>query len=72
MIPDELLPADGEVRLNENRQTTTVTVTNTGDRPVQVGSHAHFFETNRSLKFARGAGGEVRLRLSPRPNEHPL
>jgi urease subunit beta len=42
MIPGELLPADGEVRLNENRQTATVTVANTGDRPIQVGSHFHF------------------------------
>ena len=61
MIPGELLPADGEVRLNENRQTATVTVANTGDRPIQVGSHFHFFETNRSLKFDRKQSYGMRL-----------
>ena len=53
MIPGELLPADGDVQLNENHRTATVTVANTGDRPVQVGSHFHFFETNKALRFDR-------------------
>jgi urease subunit beta len=61
MIPGELLPADGEVRLNENRQTATVTVANLGDRPVQVGSHFHLFETNRALKFDRDQSYGMRL-----------
>ncbi len=61
MIPGELLPADGEVRLNENRQTATVTVANTGDRPIQVGSHFHFFQTNRALKFDREGTFGMRL-----------
>ncbi len=61
MIPGELLPASGDVQLNENRQTATVTVANTGDRPVQVGSHFHFFETNRSLRFDREQSYGMRL-----------
>lgn len=61
MIPGELLPNEGDVRLNENRRTATVTVANLGDRPVQVGSHFHFFETNRALRFDREESYGMRL-----------
>lgn len=61
MIPGEILPADGDITLNEGRDTTSVTVTNTGDRPVQVGSHYHFFEVNDALTFDRGAARGFRL-----------
>ena len=50
MIPGEILPADGEIELNAGRITTTVRVANTGDRPVQVGSHYHFYEVNQALR----------------------
>ena len=63
MIPGEPLPAEGDVELNEARQTTTVTVANTGDRPIQVGSHYHFFETNRALKFDRESAFGTRLNV---------
>src|ERR1700688_2164032 len=53
MIPGELLVADGEIELNVDRKTVTVNVENTGDRPIQVGSHYHFYETNASLRFDR-------------------
>ena len=53
--PGELLVADGEIELNEGRDTVELTVVNTGDRPVQVGSHFHFFEVNRALRFDRRA-----------------
>ncbi|MDX9741430.1 MAG: urease subunit beta [Gammaproteobacteria bacterium] len=53
MIPGELRVADGEIELNAGRETVTVTVANTGDRPVQVGSHYHFYETNAALRFDR-------------------
>lgn len=59
--PGEVLPADGEILLNEGRDTATVTVTNTGDRPIQVGSHFHFFETNRALRFDRTSAFGKRL-----------
>ena len=61
MIPGEPLPNEGEVLLNEGRPTTTVTVSNTGDRPVQVGSHFHFFETNKALRFDREDAYGMRL-----------
>lgn len=51
--PGEVLPADGDITLNEGRETSTVAVENTGDRAVQVGSHFHFFEVNRALSFDR-------------------
>ena len=51
MIPGEILPADGTITLNEGLETITLTVANTGDRPVQVGSHYHFAETNPALDF---------------------
>ena len=61
MIPGEPLPAEGEVVLNEGRETSTLAVANTGDRPVQVGSHFHFFEVNRALRFDREAAYGMRL-----------
>ncbi|WP_336328379.1 urease subunit beta [Halovenus sp. HT40] len=61
IVPGELLPADEEVTINEGRETATVTVENTGDRPVQVGSHFHFFETNPGLDFDREAAYGMRL-----------
>ena len=57
MIPGEVFPAAGEIELNAGRQTVRVTVANTGDRPVQVGSHYHFAETNPGLSFDRDAAG---------------
>jgi urease subunit beta len=53
MIPGEVLTQDGDIVLNADRATVTLTVTNTGDRPIQVGSHYHFFETNPALSFDR-------------------
>jgi urease subunit beta len=61
MIPGELIPADGEIELNAGRPTVTLTVANTGDRPVQVGSHYHFAETNPALDFDRAAARGHRL-----------
>ncbi|MBZ6493326.1 urease subunit beta [Natrinema longum] len=60
-VPGELLPAAEPVRINEGRPTATVTVENTGDRPVQVGSHFHFFEVNPGLAFDREAAYGTRL-----------
>jgi urease subunit beta len=53
MIPGEIITAKGEIELNAGRKTVTLEVANTGDRPIQVGSHYHFFETNPALKFDR-------------------
>ena len=61
MIPGELMPAAGEIELNAGRNIVTVTVANTGDRPIQVGSHYHFFETNPALEFARELSRGFRL-----------
>jgi urease subunit beta len=61
LIPGELLPEPGEIELNAGRPVTTITVANTGDRPVQVGSHFHFFEANSALKFNRDAARGLRL-----------
>ncbi len=61
MIPGEIDTADGEIELNAGRPTLTLAVTNTGDRPVQVGSHYHFFETNAALDFDRAAARGFRL-----------
>ena len=61
MIPGEIIPADGEIVLNAGRETVTLTVANTGDRPVQVGSHYHFAETNAALDFDREAARGMRL-----------
>jgi urease subunit beta len=64
MIPGELLPQDGELELNVGRATITVEVTNTGDRPIQVGSHYHFYETNAGLAFDREAARGYRLNIA--------
>jgi urease subunit beta len=64
MIPGELKPASGEISLNEGRKTVTVQITNSGDRPVQVGSHYHFFETNEALKFERKKAYGYRLNIA--------
>jgi urease subunit beta len=61
MIPGEVICQEGTLTLNEGRETLTLTVSNTGDRPVQVGSHYHFFETNTALEFDRGAAKGFRL-----------
>lgn len=53
MIPGEILAAEGEIELNADRPAVTLSVANTGDRPIQVGSHYHFFETNEALDFER-------------------
>ena len=64
MIPGEIIPASGEIVLNEGAQTITLTVANTGDRPVQVGSHYHFAETNSGLDFDRAAARGMRLDIA--------
>jgi len=61
MIPGEILPAEGEIELNAGRETLTLEVANTGDRPIQVGSHYHFFETNPALAFDRERSRGFRL-----------
>ncbi|NUO07840.1 MAG: urease subunit beta [Candidatus Brocadia sp.] len=63
MIPGEYILASGEIIANAGRRTAKLTVTNTGDRPVQVGSHYHFFETNRALAFNRIAAWGMRLNI---------
>ncbi len=61
MIPGETITAEGEITLNDGRQAITLTIANTGDRPVQVGSHYHFAETNDALDFDREAARGYRL-----------
>ena len=61
LIPGELIPEPGELELNAGRPITTLEVANTGDRPVQVGSHFHFYEANTALKFDRDAAHGLRL-----------
>ena len=61
MIPAKSSPHDGEIELNAGRSTVTLDVTNTGDRPIQVGSHYHFFETNAALQFDRTQARGLRL-----------
>jgi urease beta subunit len=63
MIPGEYLIDDGEIILNANRRTVKLRVANTGDRPIQVGSHTHFFETNKALKFEREKAYGFRLNI---------
>ena len=63
MIPGEVFPAAGDLVLNEGQPTLTLEVANTGDRPVQVGSHYHFFETNPALKFEREKARGMRLAI---------
>ena len=64
MIPGEMKIAAGEIELNKGRKTVTVAVTNTGDRPIQVGSHYHFYETNDALRFDREKGYGFRLNIA--------
>lgn len=64
MIPGEIQVAEGDLVLNEGRQTIEITVANTGDRPIQVGSHYHFFETNLALQFDRPATKGFRLDIA--------
>ena len=64
MIPGEMLIEDGEIALNVGRKTVTLTVANRGDRPIQVGSHFHFFETNPALQFDRDAAYGMRLHIA--------
>ncbi len=61
MIPGEIIVAPGEIELNAGRPTVTIAVANTGDRPIQVGSHYHFFETNSALRFDRSLARGYRL-----------
>jgi urease subunit beta len=64
MIPGEVVTAPGEITLNEGREAIEITVSNTGDRPVQVGSHYHFAETNPGLSFDRAAARGMRLDIA--------
>ena len=64
MIPGEIFPAGGDIELNAGRPTRKLTVANTGDRPIQVGSHYHFAETNAALAFDRGAARGHRLNIA--------
>jgi len=64
MTPGELFIQPGDVTLNAGRKTVTLTVANTGDRPIQVGSHYHFFETNNGLKFDRDSARGMRLDIA--------
>lgn len=64
VIPGELLAEAGDIELNAGRQTLTITVANSGDRPVQVGSHYHFYETNPALQFDREATRGFRLNIA--------
>ena len=64
MIPGEMIVADGDISLNANAQPITLRVANTGDRPVQVGSHYHFGETNAALAFDRDAARGTRLDIA--------
>ena len=63
MIPGEIFPADGKIELNAGRATIKLKVANTGDRPIQVGSHYHFYETNKALKFEREKARGMRLNI---------
>jgi urease subunit beta len=64
MTPGEILVDDGELALNSGRATASIVVENTGDRPIQVGSHYHFAETNAALRFDRGAAHGMRLDIA--------
>lgn len=64
MIPGEIIPAEGEIVLNEGKEAITLRVANRGDRPVQVGSHYHFYETNEALDFDREAARGMRLDIA--------
>jgi len=64
MIPGEYFIKDGDIELNKGRKSVTLTVSNSGDRPIQVGSHYHFFETNPALKFDRKQARGMRLEIA--------
>jgi len=64
MIPGQIMTAEGSLELNAGRETRRVTVANTGDRPIQVGSHYHFYETNCALEFARESARGFRLNIA--------
>ena len=64
MIPGEIIPRSGDIILNEGRSAITLLVSNTGDRPIQVGSHYHFAETNPALEFDRAAAHSTRLDIA--------
>jgi len=64
MIPGEIITRSGDIELNAGRKTVTLTVANTGDRPIQVGSHYHFFETNPALQFDRKKARGMRLDIT--------
>ncbi|MEK1886520.1 MAG: urease subunit beta [Phyllobacterium sp.] len=64
MIPGEVIPAKGDIELNAGAGTVTLKVANTGDRPIQVGSHYHFFETNSALAFERDKARGMRLDIA--------
>ncbi|MFZ1641472.1 MAG: urease subunit beta, partial [Candidatus Contendobacter sp.] len=64
MIPGEIVTANGDLELNAGRRVTRLTVANTGDRPIQVGSHYHFFETNEGLRFDREKARGYRLDIA--------
>jgi urease subunit beta len=64
MVPGEMFVKDGEIELNADRRTVALSVTNSGDRPIQVGSHYHFFETNPALKFDRKKARGMRLNIA--------
>ncbi len=64
MKPGEIVSLPGEIELNSGRPAVTLTVTNSGDRPIQVGSHYHFFETNESLQFDRATARGYRLDIA--------
>ena len=64
MIPGEIIAAAGDIELNAGRDTLTVNVANSGDRPIQVGSHYHFYETNEALQFDRPAALGFRLNIA--------
>ena len=64
MIPGEIKVASGDIELNAGRKTVTLEITNSGDRPIQVGSHYHFFETNEALRFERKKAYGYRLNIA--------
>lgn len=64
MIPGEIITASGDITLNQGAEACTLKVSNTGDRPIQVGSHYHFFETNEALEFDREAARGMRLDIA--------
>ncbi len=64
MIPGEMKVASGDIEINKGRKTATIEVTNSGDRPIQVGSHYHFFETNDALRFDRKVAYGMRLNIA--------